>query len=115
MRISDWSSDVCSSDLKTAPARPAQRSQSPVPSEAVPKASWRMGTWTTATCNRSDSATAAQSSGLVKRWRKALARSERAVDRKSGVEGKGMSVSVELRGRRMLQKKNEEQQRENTK
>src|SRR3546814_21155280 len=67
MRISDWSSDVCSSDLPTRrdqPSRPARgRAGRPAPTP------------------------------------------RRAADRKSVVEGKSVSVRVDLGGRRIIKKK----------
>src|SRR3546814_20246514 len=87
MRISDWSSDVCSSDLPSRyhsvraisapPRRPAQVIR-------IPSAPRRRADWTTRFIAR----------------RKATRR-----DRKSGGEGKSVSVRVDLGGRRSLEKK----------
>src|SRR3546814_10368618 len=92
MRISDWSSDVCSSDLpvSNAPARPQaecrhpgglenqhQRSSSPPPRNG--------GRW-------------------VRNHRTAWRITSSSVDRKSVVKGKSVSVRVDLGGRRIIQK-----------
>src|SRR3546814_13996515 len=81
MRISDWSSDVCSSDLKTrcivlmiSPRMPRSRSE------------------------RSASRTTIHSPGPAGVARPIL-------DRKSVVSGKSVSVRVDLGGRRIIKKK----------
>src|SRR3546814_11100269 len=73
MRISDWSSDVCSSDLARIAAsrtwRGVSKSGSPAASETMSRPSRCM-----------------------------------SADRKSVVEGKSVSVSVDLGGRRIIKK-----------
>src|SRR3546814_12470911 len=89
MRISDWSSDVCSSDLNpprpTAPRHPGQHA-------------WR------------GSAMSHRPAGVGLRHipGRAVAYMVAAValDRKSVVSGKSVSVRVDLGGRRIIQKKN---------
>src|SRR3546814_20745968 len=84
MRISDWSSDVCSSDLRLDVEILVEwdrcgHAHAPVRTGA---ASWP---------NREPAAT--------------LRRGIAAIDRKSVVEGKSVSVSVDLGGRRIIKKK----------
>src|SRR3546814_20558225 len=99
MRISDWSSDVCSSDLpRTAP--PAVRS--------VP------GSGTETTVSAATIQAAPGSDGRCGR-RRAYAGTARTQsrrgdagerpDRKSVVKGKSVSVRVDLGGRRIIKKK----------
>src|SRR3546814_16825128 len=94
MRISDWSSDVCSSDLsrsrpradrgrRTAAGRPAARPAAPRP----PCPSVR-----------------AAAAGLPPEGYGRRPASP-AGDRKSVVEGKSVSVRVDLGGRRIIKKK----------
>src|SRR3546814_19850387 len=83
MRISDWSSDVCSSDLHKV--RSGCR--------------WGCGT-----------ASRRAASNIGSRSARADRRARRAPsprpDRKSVVEGKSVSVRVDLGGRRIIKKKN---------
>src|SRR3546814_11560634 len=83
MRISDWSSDVCSSDLRRPPRSASQ------------------------SCSRNVRAklsgppeTAAATAG-----RGSKGASAAMADRKSVVEGKSVSVRVDLGGRRIFKKK----------
>src|SRR3546814_18297893 len=100
MRISDWSSDVCSSDLPLARWR-----------------LWRRGYNQAGLIARAlarDSAAALMLDGLVRRRATAssggLGRKQRFPnvrgDRKSVGEGKSVSVRVDLGGRLPLKKKN---------
>src|SRR3546814_18205805 len=83
MRISDWSSDVCSSDLYARGVR-AERG----------RATRRAG------CFR----TRDRRSAPRPHW--GVARARRATrDRKSVVSGKSVSVRVDLGGRRIIKKK----------
>src|SRR3546814_18763714 len=109
MRISDWSSDVCSSDLferllqrqengrkrlpgsGTLAARPAVRARTPVGQGA---------------------GTAREARLDVRASQRRLARSradrqdaQRSPDRKSVVQGKSVAVRVDLGGRRIIKKK----------
>src|SRR3546814_16213953 len=88
MRISDWSSDVCSSDLSRAPA-PGRGQRRPSP----PDRRWP-STGTARTAGRG---------GRRRGSRGSRARARR--DRKSVVEGKSVSVRVDLGGRRIIKKK----------
>src|SRR3546814_10243434 len=96
MRISDWSSDVCSSDLPST---------------------WpRNLTYTTYTPDRSSYATQVNRLYEFERFRLAdewngtspvaYASPGNGKDRKSVVEGKSVSVRVDLGGRRIIKKKN---------
>src|SRR3546814_19183814 len=103
MRISDWSSDVCSSDLAPAidggdhrQAAGRERGKAAVPLLR----------------QRDDGGTA---SGAIAENGLQLHRHRRqvepvaevlAADRKGVVEGKGVSVRVDLGGRRLITKKN---------
>src|SRR3546814_19218783 len=91
MRISDWSSDVCSSDLmKNTCALPS--------SVARPGPTSRM-----LRCHSHRSA--ANGHDPVTISGDAAATVFRQVDRKSVVEGKSVSVRVDLGGRRIIKKK----------
>src|SRR3546814_11953120 len=105
MRISDWSSDVCSSDLQESRdvgrgeagrnlivgGRHAQRADRgrPVPSQP-PKLSRQLDGGRLAVGARD---------GRHRRWK------WRIIDRKSVGEGKSGSVRVDLGGRRIVKKK----------
>src|SRR3546814_16820689 len=90
MRISDWSSDVCSSDLEQ------RLRHGPGAPGAVPCRSRDGGAlaaeWVQTTTVRSGP------------WER-VGKGSRCGDRKSGVEGKSVSVRVDLGGRRIMQKK----------
>src|SRR3546814_11578556 len=87
MRISDWSSDVCSSDLPTwnelglRPTPYALRSAMPAAyNHRHPAVGWSPTPPTASACPT-------------------------MIDRKSVVEGKSVSVRVDLGGRRIIKKK----------
>src|SRR3546814_17674926 len=95
MRISDWSSDVCSSDL--APQHEVNLLLlRPHPEEAAPH-----------------TATGGCLEGCATRWHSVATSCSRrdkrgsaaSGDRKSVVEGKSVSVRVDLGGRRIIKKK----------
>src|SRR3546814_13231670 len=104
MRISDWSSDVCSSDLDASP-EPAGGLTSisslirivfGLPAPAKDRSSWL-----------------AMESFLISAWRIAVsifalgrASSFSPKDRKSVVSGQSVSVRVDLGGRRIIKNKN---------
>src|SRR3546814_14184599 len=108
MRISDWSSDVCSSDLKMTTARSRQLARSwsmdlPPPDDSGEIAVGVKGQRTilfvrpTGALNEADEPM----------WIEAvegLARAD-AGDREGGVLGTGVSVRVDLGGRRIIKKK----------
>src|SRR3546814_18847136 len=89
MRISDWSSDVCSSDLVTSAASLARLTLAAV----------TPGTFSSAFSTRpTQEAQVMPSICRRKRWSGTL-------DRKSVVSGKSVSVRVDLGGRRIIKKK----------
>src|SRR3546814_15123719 len=89
MRISDWSSDVCSSDLARRAAAAAQaRLRDRFARYFPPAAAQARGG---ALARRADRRTAGRA----------------GADRKSVVEGKSVSVRVDLGGRRIIKKKND--------
>src|SRR3546814_12247348 len=93
MRISDWSSDVCSSDR-----RPARSLAAPVliRRDVAAVAGLRRQAWVMrildCPCRRFSQSAMKRA---LRPWR----------DRESGVEGKGVSVRVDLGGRRDIYKK----------
>src|SRR3546814_17364916 len=87
MRISDWSSDVCSSDLAgLSPGRAEGRGHAAAGARAHRDAAGRGGS----------------ADGAPRRRRVSV----RRPDRKSVVEGKSVAVSVDLGGRRIIKNKN---------
>src|SRR3546814_16349507 len=108
MRISDWSSDVCSSDLH---ARLREQRHPPPPRHHRSKGGVEPDRGVgvdDAEAVRAHEADApgsgdAEHLGLQRRTRLAL-------DRKSVVSGKSVSVRVDLGGRRIIKKKNTQNQ-----
>src|SRR3546814_15720818 len=86
MRISDWSSDVCSSDL---PIRSSGSAQSCTSSPVSPS-------------NRRPSGFSRWSQPFIWTSSAAISTGTRPTDRKSVVEGKSVSVRLDLGGGRML-------------
>src|SRR3546814_687242 len=101
MRISDWSSDVCSSDLTGS-----RRTRRSSPARRAPVGRWSGGTRRTA--GRSREGRVARGSGRPARIRARGASRPacRRTDRKSVVEGKSVSVRVDLGGGRSIKKNN---------
>src|SRR3546814_11608389 len=99
MRISDWSSDVCSSDLFRAPRRLCRLSRNSCFANSSPKSipMDRGDRRSTLGARRRPSGGREQNRG------KASCSIER--DRKSVVQGKSVSVRVDLGGRRIIKKK----------
>src|SRR3546814_12917163 len=96
MRISDWSSDVCSSDLAVDLFVPARRSGGvPAPARPVPRARPA----------RQASLATGLPRGFLPLDRGGAAVCRRRLDRKSVVSGKSVSVRVDLGGRRIIKKK----------
>src|SRR3546814_14099699 len=97
MRISDWSSDVCSSDLKASPDHfPPQR---PPPLALTPSCRRRRyccsnPSQLATTCRHSGDGSSQVGAGLLN-----------LRDRKSVGKGKRVSVSVEFGGSRIIKKK----------
>src|SRR3546814_17244140 len=107
MRISDWSSDVCSSDLAAQHGRP-RREAEPFSRPALRRPA--------AACRHRPRARHASQDHAVRRGhlgarpgagRRGAERDPQAWlrDRKSVVEGKSVSVRLDLGGRRNLKKK----------
>src|SRR3546814_15338608 len=106
MRISDWSSDVCSSDLEQGLAivyqepallpdlTVAENMRLSMPDELHPSVGDQVS-W---------------AEGILARWSNVASIDPRK-DRKSVVQGKSGSVRVDLGGRRIIKKKNNEQRR----
>src|SRR3546814_18930270 len=96
MRISDWSSDVCSSDLFVAMMPCADESAlwrtRKYPGQRSGAAKRASSGWSAAAAAASRTAAAQAASSVA------------AVERKSVVEGKSVSVRVDLGGRRIFQK-----------
>src|SRR3546814_13620212 len=97
MRISDWSSDVCSSDLRQRAGR--QRLISAMAGASSAVAVLGAGSWGTALA-----ALIARHGHRTVLWGRDAAIVE-AIDRKSVVLGKSVSVRVDLGGRRIITKK----------
>src|SRR3546814_12200178 len=100
MRISDWSSDVCSSDLMAATSDPVPNhiSLPDVPGwtrvDYRPSYPWKPHF-------------AGADHELLGRYRNGGGlEADLAIDRKSVVSGKSVSVRVDLGGRRIIKKKN---------
>src|SRR3546814_16880868 len=106
LRISDWSSDVCSSDLRPAPAAsvPVRRENfhSGLPHSLHRDCRRRQGSACGHPLVRCCSAPARL------KWRYCSAPVRPSIDRKSVVSGKGVSVRVDLGGRLYIQKKKHE-------
>src|SRR3546814_17527554 len=116
MRISDWSSDVCSSDLDQVPAAawpygresfagPLQSGFRPVHQESRNRRAVAPGESNSAPTDLPDSRDApVQPATGLQRSRRAH-RKFPGSDRKSVVSGKSVSVRVDLGGRGILKKK----------
>src|SRR3546814_11313366 len=100
MRISDWSSDVCSSDLRFAHAR--ERKWTPAGSERSDSASAAPWRWNWREAARMCAASSAFTAALRPPGRRTP---ETSRDRKSVVEGKRVAVRGGLGGRRAIKKK----------
>src|SRR3546814_12672219 len=95
MRISDWSSDVCSSDLCAAPRPDSARG-------------WNRSWSPTCCCIR-----AAHSTSCSRRSRSGRT-APTSPNRTSVVSGKSVSVTVDLGGRRILKQNTNIQQQQDT-
>src|SRR3546814_15658027 len=98
MRISDWSSDVCSSDLFEAMGRRAYTQGLPLNYERAMRNSWPMWArcaWARGWIYQQPAHAATES--IVMSF-------EREADRKSVVKGKSVSVRVDIGGRRIIKK-----------
>src|SRR3546814_13875327 len=109
MRISDWSSDVCSSDLPAQPYAATGRRRQPAYVRSRPRSA--ATTMTTFARSTVPSTMPGKSGSKLKR-RLPHCAPHFPPDRKRVVQGKSVSVRVDLGGRRILKKK---QQQNNTK
>src|SRR3546814_19238027 len=106
MRISDWSSDVCSSDLHSRAGRAVRRRPRRAhllcrgavagrPGRKQPGRSWQV----------LRSPESADPEGFARNLVRPQSPRRSAADRKSVVSGKSVSVRVDLGGRRIIKKK----------
>src|SRR3546814_11151859 len=109
MRISDWSSDVCSSDLSNQPFPRPGLPLGPAPMTDGPTVT--LAADFPAITLDDVRAAADRINGAVVRTPtlKSQTLSEMVGDRKSVVEGKSVSVRGDLGGRRIIKKKNNTQ------
>src|SRR3546814_19585433 len=100
MRISDWSSDVCSSDLLTLQSRHAAIGPKAlsVGDKAVLRSVWRSEYWPPSWMMHA--------STMKRSRRREITAADKPLDRKSVGEGKSVSVRVDQGGSRFCQKKN---------
>src|SRR3546814_13434227 len=109
MRISDWSSDVCSSDLKGGPKTPTVGERVPILSriESGAKVDPTLATVAVILPPEQADAEWAQGGGTASKayGHLALAANPARVDRRRVVEGKSVSVRVALGVRRIIKKK----------
>src|SRR3546814_17684960 len=100
MRISDWSSDVCSSDLPPSTRPDGRPLAVPTPGSSGPVQ--RTGTFPSRAMGASSTIAPLLSCGRY--WTKfACGNGAKAKDRKSVVEGTRVLVRVDFGGRRILQ------------
>src|SRR3546814_20224351 len=92
MRISDWSSDVCSSDLMSV--RPRN-----MPGNTEVGLIWSASPLTNIAARPMAKMRAGRGVSAISRWRAT------SQDRKSVVKGKSVSVRVDLGGSRIIKKK----------
>src|SRR3546814_17687696 len=98
MRISDWSSDVCSSDLRRVRARDGdghRDADDPLAPEEGPDAP----------IHETEMARMPDRGGLGLGQKVEIAIGQRVRDRKSSVSGKSVSVRVDLGARPIIKKK----------
>src|SRR3546814_12083337 len=109
MRISDWSSDVCSSDLRVMGANPAGLSMIRVDGDSM---SPTLSHGDEIMVDRMDGAARLRDGIYVLRMDDTLMVKRVALgDRKSVGEGKSVSVRVGLGGRRMSKQKKDENEK----
>src|SRR3546814_17373798 len=103
MRISDWSSDVCSSDLSVSSKAFGCATASTIGSTVSTVASTTSTTTPVTVGTRPDGPSVLSTTASTTGGRTASTIGN--TDRKSVVEGKSVSDRVDLGGRRILQKK----------
>src|SRR3546814_12108950 len=101
MRISDWSSDVCSSDLQ-CPMRISGK-----PSSAVVLISGAEGIFSKVAASALSLPALISDRKHAGRHGRVGGDARRRRDRKSGVKGKSVPVRVDLGGRCIIQRKND--------
>src|SRR3546814_14965554 len=109
MRISDWSSDVCSSDLSRGPKAEAPASER-VPArkpEWVQEPEWALVLENLRLRRRSGRS---DWQGLRRSPVRSCRNASLTRDRKGVVSGKSVSVRVDIGGRRIIKQKNESRQ-----
>src|SRR3546814_11711338 len=106
MRISDWSSDVCSSDLVR---RPAGGRSSPVLRRSSSRLRPPSRPAVRYGCRSARSRRERPAASRRRNLRSAFL--QLPLDRKSVVEGKGVAVRVDLGGRRIIKKKTQRKKR----
>src|SRR3546814_17583678 len=98
MRISDWSSDVCSSDLQFTFGRRGEQDVGAGASPCFGLCAQR------ARQRQTTGIVAGEQTRTGHRGKRHAGDQLRVVDRKSVVEGKSVSVRVDLGGRRLIKK-----------
>src|SRR3546814_16175043 len=102
MRISDWSSDVCSSDLAPRSARDGVSAAFTITNLVI------VGNWdSNNTVFTMHTLPVGQPPDCGAQFRSVPRHALAPADRKSGVQGKSVSVRVDLGGRRLMNKKSE--------
>src|SRR3546814_18012035 len=104
MRISDWSSDVCSSDLRGPDSSRSARRQA---RDGIPRTFRRIGRLrpTSAAWMQDPPAARCHAHEPRSNGREGFRSPHRREDRKRDVEGKSVKVRVDLGGRRHIKKK----------
>src|SRR3546814_17509629 len=110
MRISDWSSDVCSSDLKAVLAAPVLAESNQLGRCAHRSHDCVILLAAIAMAMREHRKIAVREGGLLVGDRIECDARLRDEDRKSGESGKSVSDSVDLGGRRIIKKKTNRKQ-----
>src|SRR3546814_18363712 len=116
MRISDWSSDVCSSDLLRLARQPKDKAKELARNITIEQVrqmirrlhlSLSLGEWRVIVVDAVDDLETDGANALLKTLEEPPAQTLFLhVDRKSVVEGKSVSVRVALGGARLIKKKN---------
>src|SRR3546814_14303382 len=113
MRISDWSSDVCSSDLEldgfllAATEELARLEHRPI--DGARTEAFLADLWQRTFARVAAAEEAWLERSFIKRGRAFVERLYPEADRKSVVSGKSVSVRVDLGGRRIIKKKKKEE------
>src|SRR3546814_19544035 len=100
MRISDWSSDVCSSDLPARAGRPSTRDDAPARPDAIADRAENRRSRSPAAARPLHHRHAARATAIA-----AQATNSPAVERKGVWSGKSVSGRVDIGGSRIIKKK----------